>query len=925
MSNFSDGDIKRFHQRLSTGIDQDLRFIAEFTKELEEKDVVELSEYIHTVIKSHHKRSAVDMDLLKVFVSLMNLPDADVKRILSYLESTGYGWHGNKYILNNSCLRLRFLPLSHCKKKSNVGNTEIATEILSELYAIFFDKEYGKITLFIFNYCLTALFIKRLQQDGFSMPFFLQIACDRNSVLYQLIEKIVEICDVNSGLFSNCTNVDHAHCGYIHQTYYPTQFTAKDLDDLLHNNKDIPVIIAGHENERYYHALLREIVNIPNKKNVLGLKDKFHFLPIFICPMIKSSFDNVFDIDLTELDVSKNYLNLLRTNEQMLASWVLDLVTESEDRLLLQKEAYSTLSKHPFSGKIKAYINYVSQNYPDVTLNNAKNVGLLNFFFKGYMRVFNRLCTFSLDEKFACFERKGEMISQTIEKNIAMLTNLSESQLVELHRRYLPSPSGASIQNKEAARLARQIEKRYRELKVFIRVVITDVKEDRYIFNIDTLQETKDTDVSGKAGTVQRRLKQYDCFKVDLRDKKSIKLIVAEKPLEDNSLIEILKHEDFANSKMKIPYAVGFDETGNMCIEDLAEFPHLLLAGATRSGKSTAIKSLLMSIAYKYRTGDVNVLLMDFLGKQDSDFAIFNNQPFLSSPVITSPMVGLKAILSLHEEMKKRMQEEDLSNVPYIVCVIDEFPRLFADIEKEYEESLKFAMTQLLSGSRHSKIHLVLAVQDPKKEHIMCGIGNITARIALKCGHYRNSVTILGRSGADKLVGVGKMIFDSPSGLDKRLQGSFIKETDMKKLLNEIKETYVQQNRFDFNLNEMKLTSDFMEMESDESIRMHSKTSHSNSEDEKLPDAIMWSLSQNQIANSRLQDYLKIGNNRASRILKRMEELCLLEKMHGKLGWAVVPDCIEDMSAEVIDLLGTCGYIENDIKNALLKQAGEND
>ena len=185
MSNFSDGDIKRSHQWLSRAIDQELMSIAEFIKELEEEDVVELDEYVHTVIKSHHKRSAVDMDLLKVFVSLMNLPDADVKRILSYLESTGYGWHGNKYILNNSCLRLRFLPLSHCKKKSNVGNTEIATEILSELYAIFFDKEYGKITLFIFNYCLTALFIKRLQQDGFSMPFFLQIACDRNSVLYQ--------------------------------------------------------------------------------------------------------------------------------------------------------------------------------------------------------------------------------------------------------------------------------------------------------------------------------------------------------------------------------------------------------------------------------------------------------------------------------------------------------------------------------------------------------------------------------------------------------------------------------------------------------------------------------------------------------------------------------------------------------------------
>ncbi len=921
MRNFSDGDIKEFHQGLSKGIDQDLMSIAEFIKELEEKDVVELREYIHTVIKSHHKRSTVDIDLLKVFVSLMHLPGADVKRILSYLESTGYGWHGNKYILNNSCLR--FLPLNHCKKESSVGNTEMATDILHEIYNVFFDKEYGNITLFIFNYCLTALFIKRLQRDGLSMPFFLQIACDKDSVLYQLIEKIVEICDVNSGLFSNCTNVDHAHCGYIHQTYYPTQFTAKDLDDLIHNNKDIPVVIAGHENERYYHALLREIVNIPNKKNVLGLKDKFNFLPIFVCPMIKSSFDNVFDIDLTELEVSKDYLNLLRKNEQMLASWVLDLVTESEDRLLLQKDVYSSLNKHLFSREIKAYINDISQNYPDITLNNAKNVGLLNFFFKGYMRVFNRLCTFSIDEKFACFEHNGEWISQTIEKNIAMLTDLSERQLAKFHRRYLPAPSGVSIHNKEAARLAKQIEKHYRALKVFIRVIIAEVKEDRYIFNIDTLQETKDTDVSGKVGTVQRRLKKYNCFKVDLRDKKSIKLIVAEKPLEDNSLIEILKHEDFANSKMEIPYAVGFDETGNMCIEDLAKFPHLLLAGATQSGKSTAIKSLLMSIAYKYRTGDVNVLLMDFLGKQDSDFAIFNNQPFLSSPVITNPMVGLKAILSLHEEGEKRMQAEDLSNVPYIVCVIDEFPRLFADIEKEYADSLKFAITHLLSVSRHSKIHLVLAVQDPKKEHIVCGIGNITARIALKCGHYQNSVTILGRSGADKLVGVGKMIFDSLSGRDKRLQGSFIKETDMEKLLDEIKETYVQQNKYHFNFNEMKLTSDFMEMESGESTLMHPKTSRSNLEDEKLPDAIMWSLAQNQIANSRLQGYLRIGNNRASRILKRMEALCLLEKMHGKLGWAVVPNCIEDMSVEAISFLGTYGHTETDINSVLLKRAGD--
>jgi DNA segregation ATPase FtsK/SpoIIIE-like protein len=127
----------------------------------------------------------------------------------------------------------------------------------------------------------------------------------------------------------------------------------------------------------------------------------------------------------------------------------------------------------------------------------------------------------------------------------------------------------------------------------------------------------------------------------------------------------------------------------------------------------------------------------------------------------------------------------------------------------------------------------------------------------LKCAHYQNSAVILGRKGADKLLGKGQMIFDSYVDRDKRLQGSFITETGMKKLLDEIEKTYVQQNKYYFNFNEMKLTLAFME--SGESILVNPKTSRPNSEDEKLLDAIMWSLSQNQIANSRLQDYLKIG------------------------------------------------------------------
>lgn len=109
-------------------------------------------------------------------------------------------------------------------------------------------------------------------------------------------------------------------------------------------------------------------------------------------------------------------------------------------------------------------------------------------------------------------------------------------------------------------------------------------------------------------------MKEYEYFRTDLSDRTKIRLIVAKKSLQDNSLIEILRSEKFSESKMIIPYAMGYDDTGEMCVEDLKEFPHLLLGGATNSGKSVAIISLLTSIAYRHRTGDANVLILDLLG-----------------------------------------------------------------------------------------------------------------------------------------------------------------------------------------------------------------------------------------------------------------------------------------------------------------------
>lgn len=262
--------------------------------------------------------------------------------------------------------------------------------------------------------------------------------------------------------------------------------------------------------------------------------------------------------------------------------------------------------------------------------------------------------------------------------------------------------------------------------------------------------------------------------------------------------------------------------------------------------------------------------------------------------------------------MQNRLQDKNLPNMPYIVCVIDEFPRLFSDIVKDFVTDLEEAMSKLLSRGRHAKIHLVLAAQDPLKKDMVCGIGNISARIALRCSHYQNSVTILGTPGADKLIGKGQMIFKSRDFKEKRLQGSFIPQADMKKLLDEIKETFEQKNLYPFILRDIDLTS--ISSESNTQGTDSSKLSNSKSDDEKLPDAIMWTISQNYIANSRLQAYFHVGYYSANKVLIQLEELDLIKRVNGNKGWEVKPKCIEDMSIETIKLLEANGLTENDIQ-----------
>lgn len=905
---------QRFRQDLKNLLQTNCNTLENYIENLEDKEAKDLVQFIRFIKKSYNTSRPINLDTAKIFFALMNcLSENDIKRFLSYVESTGYGWQDTKYQFSNSCLGEN--PTDHCKRMSPTSDLETAEDQLECLQIIFLDKEYGSITLLIFCYCLVALFSTRLNRESFPIPLYLQIACDRRSVLFQLIVEIAEICDVNSGLIDCCSTVAHRMCEYRSQIYYPTQSATTDLDAMMRENKDVPVIVDGYENSTYYNNLLRSVANITNRRAVIDLRDKFNVLPLFVCPMIKSHFGNVLDMDLTDLDVSVEYLEYLRRNKQLLASHVLELIKNSSRYLFPGQNVVDVYYANSFKEHIAKYMDIARKQHSGLTLTNAKNVGFLKFMFNGYLKVFEK--SFHFSDPFI-IDESGMTIYK--EKYLDRFIDIAGKRLADIHFRYLPAPCGEGIKNKEATRLAKQIMKHYAALHVSIRVTPTAAKDGRYVFRVETLQETRDTDVISKRATVQHRLSKYECFRLDMTDGKGIKLIVSETQLQDSNLQKMLQSKEFSDPKKKLPYAIGIDEVGEFYVEDIAKFPHLLLGGSTNSGKSTAITSLLLSIAYKHRSGDAQVMIMDLLSRTDeSSFAIFNDHPIMVCPVIQEPLEAVRTILALCQIMENRPKDRPANEVPYIVCVIDEFPTLFSVPNKEYVEQLKNAMSLLLSKGRHANIHLVLAAQDPSSDSVG-NVANAKARMAFYCAHYRYSNNIIGNGDAAKLQGQGQMILNSDFARGKRLLGSFIDESGMKKLLEETKASFDQKNSNRLTLQDIETIDTLFDDNSskaDMSTFISPKKSRFKTFEELLPDAIMWTLPQEKVANSRLLQYLHVRDAMGKQILDWMSKHNLLIQLNGNHGWKVKGESYEDLDGEIVGVLFNAGYTENEIRDKI--------
>ena len=345
---------------------------------------------------------------------------------------------------------------------------------------------------------------------------------------------------------------------------------------------------------------------------------------------------------------------------------------------------------------------------------------------------------------------------------------------------------------------------------------------------------------------------------------------IPNKEVQSVFLKEVLSDPAFWAHPSKLSFAVGKDIAGNTVIADIARMPHLLIAGATGSGKSVCINTLITSILYKAHPDEVKLLMID---PKVVELSIYNGIPHLIIPVVTEPKKASGALnwavreMDLRYNMFAETKTRDLKGynnwreehgeppVPQIVVVVDELADLMMTAPGEVEE----AICRLAQKARAAGMHLVIATQRPSVD-VITGLikANVPSRLAFAVSSGIDSRTILDSVGAEKLLGKGDMLF-SPAGLGKpqRIQGAFISDKEVENLVNFIKSQ--GEHEYDPALVE-KVTSNVKEeIASDEE------------EDEFLQDAIEYLVEREKASVSNLQRRFRIGYNRASRLMEDLE------------------------------------------------------
>ncbi len=348
-------------------------------------------------------------------------------------------------------------------------------------------------------------------------------------------------------------------------------------------------------------------------------------------------------------------------------------------------------------------------------------------------------------------------------------------------------------------------------------------------------------------------------------------------------LREVLDSKEFLNSEKKLAFSLGKDITGNSIVGDLSRMPHMLIAGATGSGKSVCINTLIISLLYKYSPSDVKLLMVD---PKVVELSVYNGIPHLLIPVVTDPKKAAGALNWAVNEMNRRynlfseMKSKNIESynslfdkgtieekLPYIVIIVDELADLMMTCPNDVEDYI----CRLAQKARAAGMHLIIATQRPSVD-VITGVikANIPSRISFAVSSGIDSRTILDQSGAEKLLGRGDMLY-YPIGENKplRVQGAFISEEEVENVVEYIK------------LDDVAVEYENSIIEHINNEASNEVSSNTEEGDELLSEAIETVIEYQQASTSFLQRKLRVGFNRASRIMEELEEKGIISSKDG--------------------------------------------
>lgn len=378
---------------------------------------------------------------------------------------------------------------------------------------------------------------------------------------------------------------------------------------------------------------------------------------------------------------------------------------------------------------------------------------------------------------------------------------------------------------------------------------------------------------------------------------------------------EIVENENFRQAKSLLTVALGKDTGGHPVSADLAKMPHLLVAGATGAGKSVCLNAIILSLLYRARPDEVQMILVD---PKRVELSMYADLPHLVHPVVTDMDLTKNALLWAIEEMNRRLslfskvkvrnitgyndrqarlrasveaggpvpvdeetgEPEDLSNMPFLVIIVDELADLMMVKRKEVEGSI----VRLAQLARAAGIHLIIATQRPSVD-VVTGLikANFPCRIAFKVTSGQDSRTIIDGAGAEKLLGMGDMLFKPNGGMLQRLHGAFVSDEEVSAVVEFWKKQQPPNYKVDF--------AAFGNDDADDASEDFGQPASRGNEivdDPIYAEAVQFVLDNGKVSISLLQRRFRIGFNRAARFVEQMEKDGLLSQADGTRPRSVV-------------------------------------